>query len=116
MVVEGGLGEVGNGRVEEADEGPGEGEWRGSLHAPPGEPKDSDVHGGKRLTLPTRGRQGFWMPENKRKPGRPKKDPAERRGRRVSVRLTEYESASIGLTAQKAGLGLAEWARRRLLE
>jgi hypothetical protein len=56
------------------------------------------------------------MPENKRKPGRPKKDPADRRGSRVSVRLTEYEAASIGLTAQKAGLGLAEWARRKLLE
>jgi len=116
LVVEGGLGEIGNGGVEESNEGAGEGEWSGSLHAPPGGTEESDVHGEKRLTLPTRWRQGFWVPENKRKPGRPKKDPAARRGMRVSVRLTAYEAASIGLSAQKAGFGLAEWARRRLLE
>lgn len=55
------------------------------------------------------------MTETKRKPGRPKKDPAERKGTLVSVRLTAYEAASIGLMAKKAGLALSEWARRRLL-
>lgn len=55
------------------------------------------------------------MPETKRKPGRPKKAPEQRRGRRIVVRLTDAEWRTINEKARLSVFGLSEWARRRLL-
>jgi uncharacterized protein (DUF1778 family) len=55
------------------------------------------------------------MPETKRKPGRPKKSPEQRRGRRIVVRLTKAEWRLLDEEARLEGRSLSEYARRRML-
>jgi len=56
------------------------------------------------------------MPETKRKPGRPKKAPEQRRGRRIVVRLTKAEWRMLDEEARLEGVSLSQYARRRLLK
>jgi hypothetical protein len=46
---------------------------------------------------------------------RPKKPPAERRHRRINVRVTDAEHADVGDAAERQGLRPAEFMRRRSL-
>lgn len=47
--------------------------------------------------------------------GRPTKEPQERRGKHIAVRVTEAEFAQIEERAKKEGKGATTWAREVLL-
>lgn len=48
--------------------------------------------------------------------GRPPKPEGERLTRKVNVRFTAGQHAALASEAERAGLGLAEWCRERLLD
>ena len=55
------------------------------------------------------------MAAKKRPVGRPKLPKGQERAKLLTVRLTAAERARIEQEAKKAGRGLSEWARDRLL-
>lgn len=53
--------------------------------------------------------------ERKNQGGRPRKDPADRRSETYGLRLSPKEKAEIEERAERSGLSLAEYLRRRAL-